>query len=283
MELLELNGLTKRYPTFTLDRVSFSLQPGTIMGFIGRNGAGKTTTLKATMGLVHPDGGTVKMFGLDFAENELVCKQQVGFVLGGVDYFLTKKLRDVADVTGRFYPDWDQGTFEGYCKRFDLDPDKRIKELSAGMKVKFSLALALSHRARLLLLDEPTSGLDPVSRDELLDIFLDTVTDGERGILFSTHITSDLERCADYITYLQDGKILASTDRETFLETYRLVSGGTEQLTPELASRLIGCRTHAFGFEAMMDAREAANWPGLDIARATLEEIMVHLERREQP
>ena len=158
MALLEVRDLTKHYPTFTLDRVSFDLEPGTIMGFIGRNGAGKTTTLKAIMGLVHPEGGSVRMFGQDFAENELACKRQVGFVLGGVDYYLNKKLRSIADVTRRFYPDWDQGVYEGYLKRFDLDPNKRVKELSEGMKVKFSLALALSHKAKLLLLDEVDIG-----------------------------------------------------------------------------------------------------------------------------
>ena len=279
MALLEVRDLTKHYPTFTLDRVSFDLEPGTIMGFIGRNGAGKTTTLKAIMGLVHPEGGSVRMFGQDFAENELACKRQVGFVLGGVDYYLNKKLRSIADVTRRFYPDWDQGVYEGYLKRFDLDPNKRVKELSAGMKVKFSLALALSHKAKLFLLDEPTSGLDPVSRDELLDIFLDLAADEERGILFSTHITSDLERCADYITYLQNGRVLASTDRETFLETYCLVSGGPDRLTPELEAQLIGCRKQAFGFEAMMLSQDAAALRGLQTAKATLEEIMVHLER----
>ena len=282
MELLQVQGLTKRYPAFTLDQVSFSLEPGTIMGFIGRNGAGKTTTLKAIMGLVHPDGGTVRMFDRDFAGNELFCKQQAGFVLGGVNYYADRRLRDIADVTGRFYPDWDQGLFERYLKRFDLDPNKRVKALSEGMKVKFSLALALSHKARLLLLDEPTSGLDPVSRDELLDIFLDLVSDEERGILFSTHITSDLERCADDITYLQTGRVLASTDRETFLETYCLVSGGLDQLVPALKARLIGCRKQAFGFEAMLPARELEAWPGLRSAKATLEEIMVHLEREER-
>lgn len=188
MELLSVRDLCKTYPGFTLDHVSFSLESGYIMGFIGRNGAGKTTTLKSMLGLVHPDGGTVEMFGMDLRENESACRQQIGVVLGDARYYGSKRLRDVAETTARFYEHWDDAAYREYMKRFSLDETKRVRELSTGMWVKFTLALALSHGARLLLLDEPTSGLDPVSRDELLDIFRDTVANGERSILFSTHI-----------------------------------------------------------------------------------------------
>ena len=184
MELLSVRDLCKTYPGFTLDHVSFSLESGYIMGFIGRNGAGKTTTLKSMLGLVHPDGGTVEMFGMDLRENESACRQQIGVVLGDARYYGSKRLRDVAETTARFYEHWDDAAYREYMKRFSLDETKRVRELSTGMWVKFTLALALSHGARLLLLDEPTSGLDPVSRDELLDIFRDTVANGERSILF---------------------------------------------------------------------------------------------------
>ena len=208
MELLSVRDLCKTYPGFTLDHVSFSLESGYIMGFIGRNGAGKTTTLKSMLGLVHPDGGTVEMFGMDLRENESACRQQIGVVLCDARYYASKRLRDVAERTARFYEHWDDAAYREYMKRFSLDETKRVRELSTGMWVKFTLALALSHGARLLLLDEPTSGLDPVSRDELLDIFRDTVANGESSILFSTHIISDLEKCADLITYIHNGKIL---------------------------------------------------------------------------
>ena len=279
MELLSVKDLCKSYPSFALDHVSFALEEGMIMGFIGRNGAGKTTTLKSMMRLVHPDGGEVRMFGLDFAAHELECKRQVGFVLGGVDYYPGKRLRDIADVTGRFYSGWDGAAYRAYLERFGLDENKRVKELSAGMRVKFNLALALSHQARMLLLDEPTSGLDPVSRDELLGIFLDLAADEGHGILFSTHIISDLEKCADTITYIQNGRILSSTDRESFSAAWRAVSGGKDELTDELRGSLVGLREHQFGFEGMLPAADAARFPALRTADIGLEEIMVHLER----
>ena len=205
MEILSIQNLSKHYEKFTLKDVSFSLEKGYIIGFIGRNGAGKTTTLKSMMRLVHPDGGKVTVFGLDFAENELACKQKIGFMLGGVDYYPKKKLRTIAEVTSCFYTEWDNAEYERRLAAFELDPEKKVDELSAGMRVKFSLALALSHHAQLLILDEPTSGLDPVSRDELLLLFQDLIEDGEHSILFSTHIISDLEKCADFITYIKDG------------------------------------------------------------------------------
>lgn len=163
-------------------------------------------------------------------------------------------------------------------KRFSLDETKRVRELSTGMWVKFTLALALSHGARLLLLDEPTSGLDPVSRDELLDIFRDTVANGERSILFSTHIISDLEKCADLITYIHNGKILTSTDRDTFTDAYRKVTGGKEELTDAVKESAIGLREQNFGFEAMMKTggRNGFRSRGGAIG---MEDIMVHIER----
>lgn len=278
MEILTVEKLCKQYPGFTLSEVSFSLEEGTIMGFIGRNGAGKTTTLKSIMGLVHADSGRVTMFGEDFADHERSCKQRVGFVLGGVDYYPGKRLRDIAAVTARFYEAWDDTLYREYLRRFELDESRRVRELSAGMRVKFNLALALSHGARLLLLDEPTSGLDPVSRDELLGIFLDLVSDGEHSILFSTHIISDLEKCADHITYIRRGQILASGETDRFRESYRAVKGGKDELTDALRSKLIGLREHSFGFEAMIRTEDAG---GLVTEPISLEEIMVHIERGE--
>lgn len=282
MELLSVRGLTKRYPSFTLDAVSFALEPGYIMGFIGRNGAGKTTTLKSMLGFVHPDAGTVTIAGHDFASEEYAAKQRVGFMFGGVDYYPREKLSTIARVTSRFYPDWDDGAFRRCLERFELDPNKRVRELSAGMKVKFSLAMALSHNAELLLLDEPTSGLDPVSRDDLIALFQQIIADGRHSILFSTHITSDLEKCADFVTFIRKGSIVASTDTESLLASYRLVRGKGDQLTPELARVLHGVKPNAFGFTALIGAKELPLAGGLETAPANLESVMIYLDKEER-
>ena len=278
MNVLEVQGLTKRYPAFTLNGVSFDVPQGAVMGFIGRNGAGKSTTLKSILGMVHPDAGAVKVFGMDYAENERAIRRELGVVLGGIDFYPKKKIKTITDVTRRFYNNWDEEKYRHYLELFRIDESKRVDQLSSGMKVKYMIALALSHNARLLILDEPTSGLDPVSRDELLDIFRDTVANGERSILFSTHIISDLEKCADLITYIHNGKILTSTDRDTFTDAYRKVTGGKEELTDAVKESAIGLREQSFGFEAMMKTEDAMA-SGLAAEPIGMEDIMVHIER----
>ncbi|MGG5329130.1 ABC transporter ATP-binding protein [Enterococcus sp. AZ163] len=220
MDLLKIEGLTKHYSSFTLEDISFALPKGQIMGLIGKNGAGKSTTLKSLLNLVHPDSGKIEMFGKDFLDNEKACKQQMGIVLGGIDFYEQKRVSLITKVTKRFYPTWDESAYEKYLSVFSLDPQKKGKDLSAGMKVKYMIALALSHDAKLLILDEPTSGLDPVSRDDLLELFQHLVQGGERSILFSTHITSDLEKCADSITYIKEGKMVANAPKEVFLHSF---------------------------------------------------------------
>ena len=251
------------------------------MGFVGRNGAGKSTTIKAMLRLVKPDCGEVKMFGMDYAENEEECKKYLGIVLGEFDYYADKKLKTVTGVVRRFYPEWDEAAYRRCIARFELDETKRVKELSAGMKVKYALALALSHNARLLILDEPTSGLDPVSRDELLNVFREFVADGKRSILFSTHITSDLDKCADYIMYIKDGCILMNGDREEIIGGYRLVCGGKADMTPELEAALIGVKETAFGFTGLIAERDLNAADGLQTAPADIESIMLYTEKYE--
>ena len=207
MSTLSIKNLTKEYPGFALDNVSFGVAKGTIMGFIGRNGAGKSTTLKAILNMVHADSGSVSCFDMDMKENEREIKQRIGFTGGEVDYYKKKKIKDILTITKRFYMNWDDEICHRYMKMFSLDENKTPSELSSGMKVKLNLVMALSHGAELLILDEPTSGLDPVSRDELLEIFKQLKKQGVT-ILFSTHITSDLEKCADDITYIRDGKVI---------------------------------------------------------------------------
>ncbi len=207
MKVLKVDNLSKVYPFFELKNVSFSVEKGSIMGFIGRNGAGKTTTLKAIMNMVHASGGNVEFFGLDMSKNEREIKKRIGYAGGAIDYYKRKKIKKLLDITSRFYDNWDSDVCKKYMTLFSLNENKTPSELSEGMKVKLNLTIALSHGAELLILDEPTSGLDPVSRAELLEIFKRLK---ERGIsiLFSTHITSDLDQCADDITYIREGEIV---------------------------------------------------------------------------
>lgn len=218
--VLRVQGLCKHYPGFSLEDVSFSLAPNHIMGLIGKNGAGKSTTLKSILNMVSPERGSVEMFQTDFYQYENMCKQRIGVVFGGIDFYPLKKLSAITAVTRKFYTNWDQAQYQKYIQRFALEERKKFKELSNGMKVKYLLALALSHHAKLLILDEPTSGLDPVSREELLHIFRQIVKHENCSILFSTHITSDLDKCADDITYIQNGRVLESADKATFLRAF---------------------------------------------------------------
>ena len=207
MNVLRVKGVYKEYPGFKLEDVSFEIAEGSIMGFVGRNGAGKSTTLKSILNLVHMDEGSVEFFGLDLKSHEREIKQRIGYTGGAVNFYKKKKIKILLEITKKFYKNWDDKTCEKYMRMFSLDAEKTPSELSEGMKVKLSLVLALSHGAELLILDEPTSGLDPVSREELLEIFRHLKTKGI-SVLFSTHIISDLEKCADEITYIRNGKIV---------------------------------------------------------------------------
>lgn len=276
--LLEIRNLTKKYPAFSLDRVSFSVGNGEIMGFIGRNGAGKSTTLKSVMNLVHPDGGEVLFFGKTFGENEAEIKENVGYALGEVNYFFRKKVGEIVSVTKRFYKNWDEGSYAKYMRLFALDENKRLADLSCGMKVKFNLVLALSHNAKLIILDEPTSGLDPVSREELLDIFLDLAEEGV-SILFSTHIIGDLEKCAGKITYIHKGQILYTGETDDFCKRYLLVSFEKDALSRENEALLLGVNKTKDGRTGLILAENAQKFDGFGLRAPTLEEIMTHIEK----
>lgn len=277
MSVLAVRNLCKKYEQFELDNVSFALEQGTITGFIGRNGAGKTTTLKALLNFVHPDGGEILFFGKGFKASEFEIKQKIGFVTGGINYYPKKKIKTITATTRRFYENWDQQAYQHYIERFALDENKTPDELSEGMKVKYSLVLALSHQAELLILDEPTSGLDPISRDDLLDIFLGLAKDGIT-ILFSTHITSDLDKCADNIIYIQHGKVLADSDIESFLAQYKILEFSDEQLSDDLRSKLIGYKPTKHGYSALIKSIDVNNIDEKVIG-ADLESIMIHLEK----
>ena len=233
MNIVEVKNICKTYPAFQLREVSFSLEEGKITGFIGRNGAGKTTTIKSMLNLIHTNSGKIIYFDMPLEGHEMEIKQQIGYSTGTISWYPRKTIREIVDVTRAFYPQWDEDAYRKYMELFGLDEKKMPIELSEGMKVKFNLLLALSHRARVLILDEPTSGLDPFSRDELLGLFL-TLKEHGVTILFSTHITSDLERCADNIIYISHGIIKAECSKAAFMINY----GRPDETLEEIFLRL---------------------------------------------
>ena len=278
-DFLKLEKVNKKYPTFSLKDVSFTVNSGEIMGFIGRNGAGKTTTLKSIMNLIHYESGKISAFGKDMSENELENKQRIGFALSELNYYPNKSIRQLLNVTKRFYKNFDEKKFYEVCKIFNLNLDKKLEELSSGMKVKYSVAIALSHKAELLILDEPTSGLDPVSRDEILDIFREIVKNGDRAILFSTHITSDLDKCATNITYIHDGEIIYTGTKANFINSYLFVVDKSKN--KDLEKEYIASKELDDHIEGLIDVKKKDIFVknGINPKEPDLEQIMVYLER----
>lgn len=277
--VLKIENLSKDYPKFSLKNVSFEVKPGEIMGFIGRNGAGKTTTLKCIMNLVHYEHGEILAFDKDMKVSEIENKQRIGFALSELNYYPNKTIKNLMKVTKKFYKNFDTKKFDEACELFNLDPSKKLEQLSSGMKVKFSVAIALSHHAELLILDEPTSGLDPVSRDEILDIFRKIVKDGERAILFSTHITSDLDKCATGITYIHNGELRFTGSKDKFIDSYCFVkdkSGNKDLLKEYISYKEVGD-----GIEGLIatDKKNLFKSKNITISVPDLEQIMVYLER----
>ena len=277
-EILKLENVDKSYPSFHLKEVSFEVKPGQIMGFIGRNGAGKTTTLKCIMNLIHYESGKISAFETDMSKNELENKQRIGFALSELNYYPNKTIRQLVNVTKRFYKKFDQKKFDEACRLFNLNQDKKLEELSSGMKVKYSVAIALSHEAELLILDEPTSGLDPVSRDEILDIFHKIVKNKDRAILFSTHITSDLDKCASDITYIHDGEIIYSGTKKDFVNSYLFIKD--KSFNKELLNEYIAYKEFDDRIEGLIspDKKDLFIKNKIEPQEPDLEQIMVYIE-----
>ena len=275
--VLEINNITKDYKKFKIDNISFNLPKGYIMGFIGANGAGKTTTIKLILNMIKRDSGEIKVFGLDNIREEERIKEQIGVVFDECYYLEDWTLNDVEKAVSMFYKNWNSSIYEKYLKEFNLARDKKVKDLSRGMRMKLMIAVAFSHEAKLLILDEPTSGLDPVARDEFLDILRDYIEDEEKSVIFSSHITSDIEKIADYIN---NGKIIFTGEKDEFLEKYCIIKGGKEDITESQKKEIIGLRMHSTGFEGLIELKKAVGFSSkVIIEKASLDEIMIYMNK----
>lgn len=276
--VIEVSNLRKQYNNFLLDNISFSVPCGFVGGFIGENGAGKSTTLKLILGMVMKDSGVIKLFGKPAEDVSL--KEDIGVLFEQPYYQEDWTPIDIEKVMRPFYKKWSDAAFHQYLERFSLDPKQKYKTMSRGMKMKLGMAVTLAHDAKLLLLDEPTSGLDPVARDEMLDIFRDYMVKEDRTIFFSTHITSDLEKIADYITYIQNGRILYSGLKDDLIEQYCLLRGGISDLPQAKRKQIFGLREHPSGFDGMIETKNIAGFPASVITETvSLDDIMVRMSK----
>lgn len=275
--LLELKGLTKTYRGFKLDHLDLTLPGGAIMGLVGENGAGKTTTIKLILNEIQKDSGSVSIFGLDNIREEQRIKEQIGVVFDGCNFHPQFTFPEIGRVLKGVYKTWNSTLYQDTCRRFGLSQSQRIKDYSKGMKMKLSIAAALSHRPKLLILDEATSGLDPIVRDEILDIFMEFIQDEEHSILFSSHITSDLERVADYITFLHKGQLVLSQSKESLLEHYGILKCGASEFDKIDRADVVAWRKNSFQVEALTSNRQraAAKYRNMVIDKATIDDIML--------
>lgn len=281
---IEISGLTKRYDGFTLDNLSFSVPKGSIMGFIGQNGAGKTTTIKAILNIIKADEGSVKLLGMDNLTDEIPIKERIAAVFDEIPFHDEFTAKNLNVIFGDIYKNWNTQTFEQYLDRFALPRKKKIGKLSKGMKMKLQIACALSHGAELLIMDEATTGLDPVVRNEILDIFLEYIQDENHSIFMSSHITSDLEKVADSVTFIDKGKLLLTGYKDDILENHGVIKCGKEDYREIAAEDIISARLTDFGAEVMVSDKAACKrkYSGLVMDNTTLEEIMVFYVNREK-
>lgn len=278
--ILEVRELCKKYNSFALNHVTFSVPSGYVMGFIGPNGAGKTTTIKLILNIIRGDSGNVKLFGQESAGTQ---NEQLGVVMDTPFYVDDWTVADVEAAISPFYKNWNTDTFSEYIRQFGLDQKKKVKELSRGMKVKLQIAAALSHDAKLLILDEPTSGLDPVARDEICDLLRGFVSNENKSVLFSTHITTDLEKIADYITFIQNGVVVFTGIKDALLEKYARVAGGLNELNGEQKELIIGYREHGTGFEGMIETENICQLPSSVLSEEiSLDEIVIFMNKGEK-
>ncbi|OIJ18882.1 sodium ABC transporter ATP-binding protein [Anaerobacillus alkalidiazotrophicus] len=275
--ILEVTGLNKSYRDFSLTDVSFSLDEDCITGFIGINGAGKTTTIRTILGLVTRASGTIKFFGKDMNKYEQELKDRIGIVLDDGGFYDELSMAEMTSIISPAYSRWSEQDYKTFMERFSLNPRQKIATLSKGMRMKYSLTLALSHQADLLIMDEPTSGLDPLIRSQLMEILKDYMKQGGKGVFFSTHITSDLDKVADMLILINNGRILFEEEKDMLIDTHRLVKGDIKDLTDETRNLFLNIEETEFGFSGITNqlSKVQKNMHDILIERPTIEDIML--------
>lgn len=271
---LEVKSLSKEFQDFKLDNVSFELEKGMVMGLVGENGAGKTTIIKLILNAIEKSGGEINIFGMDNTKEEIACKEKIGYVADEDYLIVTSNIKNYAKAFAHIYKNWDQELFEKYAKMWKLPPKKKFSTYSKGMKTKAMLALTLAHHPELLILDEPTAGLDPVARIEVLDILRDIVADGDKSVLFSTHITGDLDKIADSVTVLIGGKATESMPIDMIEDKYAVIGGSLTALTPTNTSRCVGIRRGTQSFEALVERRELSHFENVSVRTPNIENLL---------
>ena len=281
--ILEIKGLNKAYDGFALKGVTFSLPKGYIMGFVGENGSGKTTTIRSILNMANIDSGKISVFGLDSITDTIAIKEKLGVVFDSLYLADHLNAKQIEKQLKPFYKDWDSKEFADRLKSFGLPDNKRVGEFSKGMKMKLMITIALSHKADFMILDEPTSGLDPVARDELLDILAEYIEDENRSVLFSTHITSDVERIADYVTILHDGQVWFTGTKDELSEKYVILRGAEEDISSALREKCIGFHNYRNGFDALLST-EYLNEVSDELVteKANIDEILVYVAKEDR-
>ena len=283
-EILQIKDLTKSYRDFKLDRVSFSIPKGSIMGLIGENGAGKSTTINAILGLIKKDKGTVRFWGKEFDSSKQI-KENIGVVFDGINFYETLTPEKVGKICAAAYKQWDSSTYQKFLERFSLSKGKEIKTLSKGMKMKLSIAAALSHRPKLLILDEATSGLDPVMRADILEIFAEFVREGGHSILMSSHITTDLEKVADYITFIHRGKVLFCKRKSELCRDYGMIRCESDLFEKFDRADILAYRREGNQWNILVGDKEMAKnkYKNVVVDTITIEDMLLMYVKGDKP
>lgn len=280
--IIEIKNLNKKYNGFELKDINFELPKGYIMGFVGQNGSGKTTTIRSILNMANIDSGKISVFGLDSVTDSKAIKDRLGVVFDSLYFAGHLNVKEIEKQLKPFYSKWDSKDFSRRIKEFKLPENKKVGEFSKGMKMKLMVAVALSHNAELIILDEPTSGLDPVARDELLDILSDYIQDENRGVLFSTHITADVERIADYVTVLHKGKVWFTGTKDELLEKYIIIKGDEADISSEMKNKCIGFHSYRNGFDALLDTEYLSGLSKeIEYEKANFDEILVYIAKED--
>lgn len=281
---IEINNVTKHYKDFSLNQINFTVPKGTIMGFVGENGAGKTTTIKAILDLIHTDEGTINVLGRDSKNLPKDIKAQIGVVFDGSNLHDNMNAKNINFIMKNIYPNWEEKVFNHYLMKLNLPQDKIFKEYSRGMKMKLSIAIALSHQSKLLILDEATSGLDPIIRDEILDIFMEFIQNENHTILLSSHIISDIEKIADYVTFIHKGRIVFSKSKDDLIYQHGIIRCRKNDIRNIDSSFVVGIRENGFGAEVMIHSKDRFKriYQQFEVEKVSIEEIMLFVVRRKE-